>query len=291
MALGVAGMPMRVARLARFPLEIAMYAMTKVSSTIRRLGRPIFLALFCNKVFGALVGAIYRQRLDLFGLVLDSRSPVVSPVFKSLIFWKLYEHREIKAVQTEMRSDLDVVELGGSIGAVTAHIAAVLEDRRRLITVEPNPALLGQLQKTVLDNTPDCRLTVINAALAYAAQGPSTVEFVVDDNSTLSRIKGIDQPRHATTVRVPAVTLAALLDQYGIDDYVLVCDIEGAEVGFLMSDRDSLARCRQCIIELHKCLWNGTSYSEEDLALLIQKDLGFRLRSQNGPVYVFDRAA
>ena len=260
-------------------------------SIFRRIGRPIFLLLLCNRFVGSLIGLSHRQRLNVYGLVIDCSSPVVNPVHKALMFWGLYEHREIDAVHRFMRRDLDVIELGGSIGAVTTHIAAVLEPSRRLISVEANPAVIDQLEHSVRLNSPSCRLTVVNAAFAHDHREDVTTLLAVGDDSTASYVTDIEEARHRKTIRVPRKTLGELLREHMIDDYALVVDIEGGEACLLEREWGALQRCRQLIAEFHECEWDGQRFRESDLVRLAEEKHGFRLHFRNGPVYVFERPA
>ena len=71
------------------------------------------------------------------------------PLGGSLIFWGFYESAELRLIRKHLPATLDVVELGGSLGVVAAHIGQRLEPGRQLISVEANPALIEALRTNI----------------------------------------------------------------------------------------------------------------------------------------------
>ncbi|MGB8852064.1 MAG: FkbM family methyltransferase [Pirellulales bacterium] len=258
---------------------------------LRDLLRPAALAVLCNPAFGSLLAWLSRDKINLQGLLFDTSSKVISPYVKALIFWGLYEFREINAVRRFMRRDLDVIELGGSVGAVTAHIGTVLQHDRRLVTVEANPLLADQLKHAVLLHAPHCRLSVVSKAVDYGNSLNGPVSFSIKSDTTVSQIAELGNRvrSESATLQVPTTTLHELVCNFSIDDYVLVADIEGAEIPMLFSEAAALARCQQIIIELHHGYWANRHWAPRDVAAIMENEHGFTLEHQNGPVYVFAR--
>jgi hypothetical protein len=108
------------------------------------------------------------------------------------------------------------------------------------------------------------------------------LELGVD--STVSRVRGAHVDRRATSV--PATTLGSVLREQSIGPFVLISDIEGAEAGIIFDDRESLADCRQIIVELHRTTYKGTLYEPDDLAAAIEAR-GFQLIGKDGGVWSF----
>ncbi|MCX6186516.1 MAG: hypothetical protein NTU43_05895, partial [Bacteroidetes bacterium] len=48
------------------------------------------------------------------------------PFIQSLIFWNVYERKEIRSIKKYLNSSLDIIELGSSIGFVSLCIASLL---------------------------------------------------------------------------------------------------------------------------------------------------------------------
>jgi hypothetical protein len=113
------------------------------------------------------------------------------------------------------------------------------------------------------------------------------VNLVLGKDTTESHLDYSDAG--TTTVAVPAYSLSEILDHYHIGDYSLVCDIEGAEAGFINGDDRSLDRCMQMIIELHETTWAGQHVSVAEMKADILERHHFRLEAQHGAVFVFSR--
>ena len=235
----------------------------------------------CRPLVGRLVGAATGERVRCRGAVIDTASALVLPEVKASLYWGLYESAEIRFVQRHLPSDLDVVELGASIGVVSAHVARRLDPGRRLVCVEPNPGLHGVIERNVALNAPAVALRVVHGAVAYG--GPS-VRFAVAKRNIDSRIAGSGEG-----VEVPAVRLGELLRREGLGDFALVSDIEGGEAALLAEDGAALARCRLVIAELHATEHRGRAVGVDDLVAALA-GLGFTIVDRHGPVVVARRA-
>lgn len=237
--------------------------------------------ILCHPILGHAVGKLYQDRLRHRGVWLDLKG--IDPFIKAQLWWGKYELIEISFVQRYLRRDLDVVELGSSLGIVSAHIAARLGPGRRLVCIEANPYLLHHIPANVYLNRPDLALSVVHAAVYY---GAPTVDLTLEQDTTASRVS---ESANGRSVTVPALPLGRLLSAHDIGDYVLVCDIEGAEAGIIECDSQALSACRQMLIELHDTHWDGRPYSIEAMAATLKDRHGFHLRAYDGPVCLFER--
>ena len=73
------------------------------------------------------------------GRVIDTNDFAVSAWVRTLVFWGIYETAELRLIERHLPRDIDVIELGGSIGVIAAQIAGHLIPGTRLISVEANP--------------------------------------------------------------------------------------------------------------------------------------------------------
>jgi FkbM family methyltransferase len=204
-----------------------------------------------------------------------------------LIFWGFYERPELQFVQKYLPSTLDVVELGSSIGVVSAQIARRLTTGRQLVCVEANPGAVRLLRENTSRNAPSLRVSVYNNAVAYAAEQPEFADISFG-NSNLAAWISHPSEQHKGC-RLGTATLHDLLVRHGIGFYALVSDIEGAEAGLLFFDAQSLENCRLLIIELHTTEFQGRKLSVSDLAGFITDHLGFALKDKRRDVYVFTK--
>lgn len=237
-----------------------------------------------HPLVGKSLGALFSDRIPCRGVRVDTRVNVTDEV-KAELFWGIYESAEIRFIQRYLRTDLDVVELGSSLGVVASHIAQRIIGRR-LICVEANPSLKETIQANLHANarSVDCR--VIEAAIDYEATDVGVTSFVRGRNNLDSKAA---RGEHEKSIWVKSTTLSALLREHTIDEYALVTDIEGAELGIFLADSAALRNCRQIIAELHDATFQQRSADVEDLINIICRDCGFTLRARRGPVCVFDK--
>lgn len=238
----------------------------------RRVARAI-----TSPVVGKMVRFGGRQQ-RLSGVLMDLDEELLSPRVIGFLKWKLYEKAELRLIESQLRPDLDVIELGASVGVVSVHVARKLQPGRQLVCVEAHSGLIGPLRRTLERN--GVAAQVEHAALAY---GVPEVPFSIGSESFAGQLGTGAEPA------VRATTLGYLRSQHGIDRFTLVCDIEGAEIQLLENDIDALAFCDQIIIELHATV----SAAGEPVAVDQLKDwicgLGFRVEAGSYPVFAFAR--
>jgi FkbM family methyltransferase len=198
-----------------------------------------------------------------------------------------YEAAERRLVVEYLDDAVPVVELGGSLGIVSGVIGAQLGAETPHVIVEANPLLVDYCRaNAAAQRPPGAPVTVLNAAIAYG--GSAEVEFLQSGAFLGSRLA---RPDEAGTIRVPAITLAAVLATHLPDrDFKLVCDIEGAELDLLEHDAKSLKRCRLAIIEVHPDAFADRGSSEEAFLGLLG-NAGMELLDRDENVIVAARVA
>jgi FkbM family methyltransferase len=244
--------------------------------------------LICHPVIGAGLARLFGDRIPARGMRVHTDNPRVANETKAALFWGIYERAEIDFVRRHLDGDLDVVELGGSIGVLSCAILRGMVDSAKLVTVEADPALTGLLEQNLASNHPGRRYSVLQQAVSYTAAPGSTVDYSVGERNVSGHVVGSGDAERGTLRSVPATTLSRILAEHEVEDYALVADIEGAEVQILLHDVASLARCREILIELHQTEVDGTLFTVEDLVDRIE-GLGFRLVDRYGTVCAFRR--
>jgi FkbM family methyltransferase len=250
---------------------------------MNRSPKTALAQVLCHPAMGRLLGACFHDRIRCAGLQFDTSSPRIAPSSKAALFWRLYESAEIRYVDKWLSPDLDVIELGSSIGVVSSHIRRRLNPERRLICVEPDSELSKLISVNLRLNRLDHNVDVLNWAVHYG-WGGSTVLFSPGHSNTTGCVVGSGAEGTSITV----ATLSDLLRRYAISAYALVADIEGSEAGILLCDSDALRNCQQVIIELHDTNFGSLPMSADALCARFI-ELGFLLRARHGPVCVFGR--
>lgn len=234
---------------------------------------------------GSLVSAVFRGRVPCLRFPGPRvRLEGTPPSHAAAVFFGVYEGAEIRFIHEDLRRDLDVVELGSSIGVVASHLVRHLEPGRRVICVEANPDLLPLLEKNVRANALSAEPHFVHAAIDYEH---AEVSLVTGMTNLGGRTVGRDVAGRRTH-RVPTTTLGSLVERFDLGAYALVSDIEGAEWGFVRNDRKALEGCRQLVLEMHGER-EGDETKVDELARIVSDELGFVLRKRHGPVGFFER--
>ena len=234
---------------------------------------------------GRLIGTLSANHVRHQGVWFDVRSSDFSPSVRAGMFWGKYEGAETRIIRELLPGSTTVVELGSSLGVTSAHIARLMAPGGHLVCVEANPRLLPGLRERLARRTASLRVDFIHAAVADTS-GDVVLEIspqTVGSRSAAARPRGAAALPRDTPVRVPALTLREILLGTGVDDFDLVCDIEGAEAAFLLKDPDVLRRCHRAVMELHETTAAGRPVSVSDLAEAVTAT-GLRIVRRHGPV-------
>lgn len=201
------------------------------------------------------------------------------------IFFGFYERGETRFINKYLNPKLDVIELGASLGIVSSHIVHKLEKGARLILVEANPYLQQTINTNVAKhNTNNISYQLLNYAISY---GSDMVSLRITGDNTESHVikKG---PDNTPGVSVEAISLSAILNKVSMNDYAIVCDIEGSELEWLLNENECIKNCRQLLIELHAVDYDK-HYSIDDIKNIIIDKHKFQLVDSHGPVCYFEK--
>ena len=251
--------------------------------------KRLLFKMLCNSVTGSAVTTIFGDRIpDLrwpgYRFIVNRTS--VTKRHIASIFWGFYESAEIRLIEGHLTQHTDVVELGGSIGVVSSHIASKLGEGRTLVTVEANPRLIDAIRTNAGRHLKkNANFFAENCAICYSAD---SVDLRITDNNTETRVLN-EGSEGKGTLTVKACSLAAVVERYGFDNFALVCDIEGSEIEIFMNESVCLKKCKQLFVELHATSYKGGSYSVADLVTIIRERHSFTEVEHHGPVYYFKR--
>ena len=198
---------------------------------------------------------------------------------KSLLFFGFYERKEQQVIANYLLKDNTIIELGASIGVITSLLCSMTN--KSVYAVEANPLLQKNLELTKQKNN-FSSLTIISSAISYTSS--DCINFCIDDNNLGSKVALIGE-------KVKTLTLHSLLNSYQIKDYVLIANIEGAELELFLleSDHDVIRNCKQIIIELHDAEYNGVKYLKTDIAKLIEQNFKMNYIFHYSDIWVFRR--
>ena len=240
--------------------------------------------VLCHPLVGRTLCLIFRRKIPGGGFRADVRNPSVSLANVAKIFWRIYEKPEASFVRRYLDPNLDVIELGSSLGIISLNIMGVQHPDRQLVCVEANPHLIRTINDNIRLNWPQRKVKVLNRAVDYS--GRTHIEFLVDEGNLGSHII---EGSSDSTVAILTTTLSALLEEHNMKKFALVTDIEGAEVGLLLEDSAALANCCQIIIELHPTRYGEESYDVSRLKEIIESVHGFNLVNRRNDVLFFSK--
>lgn len=244
--------------------------------------------LLCHPIIGGLIKILYRDKIPGRGFYFTSQSKVVSSKNIASIFWGLHERKEVEFIKSYLDPNNDIIELGASIGVITMEILKKVNPDRKLICVEANPDLIPIIQENIRLNFYNRQVDVVNFAIDYS--GNSIVQFEIDRNNLGSHVIVANSLIQETNIRnIATITLKKLHFDNNLTKFSLISDIEGAEIGFILSEKELLKNCFQLFIELHPVTFENTYYSTEEMCKIIQKEHGFNLINSRNNNYYFTK--
>jgi len=222
----------------------------------------------------------YRGNPRLHGVEVPLRL-VPSPGLVARLDSGMYEAKEIGLVRRHLPAGVEVLELGASLGVVSAFILG--RGPSRLVSYEAVPEMADRARAVVAHNHPGSGWELVAAAVVGSPA--STTDFHWHPERTDS---GSARPREGLVpLSVPAATLAEILDRHGFSPGAwLVMDIEGAEHEVVRSGASALRRLGGIVLETHDL---GADRAEDVLPRLYE--LGFRLLGRHGRVAALVRAS
>lgn len=218
----------------------------------------------------------FLRRVKLRGVILDVSS---FPRHIKNFFWTGdYERIECDFAEKYLRSDDQILEVGGAVGFVGLFCQKAIGVSAYAV-VEPNPATAELLRRNYRLN----QLEPVLFQVALAATD-GTVDLEVGGifwgNSVMNA-----SSHSNSKVRVTAMTLQSLIRQLRFVPNTLVIDVEGAES--LVSFRGLPLEIRKILIELHPMV-TGVEKARKVIGDLGAE--GFKVLDENNSVYFLSRS-
>jgi len=244
--------------------------------------------ILLNEFVGRIISYKYKNLIPFWNCKIDCSSSTFTNKMKASIYFRAYEGAEVRFIRKYLPTHNDVIELGASLGIVSAHIIEKLENNARLFCVEANPMLIKDLERNLkLNKKENSNYVIINQVLDYSLPYGSIVNFYANSEILVSsKTSNLDEKKSSKKFTIKNTQLSEIINQYKIAKYNLVCDIEGAEIELLINDR-TLIYCEYMIIELHDTKYLDQSYSIKDLLNLIDSLGFFKLIDLYGQVAVY----
>lgn len=257
-------------------------------ANLTQLAKVRVARALCSRPVGAVVsllGPDYKVR----GMQISADSPEIDRQMKAALYFGLYESTELRLVERHLRPTPLLVDLGCSLGVVTAQAARRLAPGSKVVCVEANEHLLELAQRNVKSNAPHIQAQFVHGALDYSQPPGSIVELERGEHHTGSAIAGHSSLTRQSTrgrFQAPAMRLESVIDTE--QPFSLLADVEGAEAGMLLDSSQPLRNCTQLIIEFHNAVNSGRKWSPSEL-LHVATSQGFVPTASHGSVHVLTR--
>jgi len=251
--------------------------------------KKMIAGVLLNRIFVKFIGIIFSNNVKHNGVLINVDNDAISDKTKARLFYGFYESAELRFIDKYISGDLDVVELGSSIGVTAKQILKKLNRENRLVCVEANPYLMRTLESNISNEMSHHNITIKNRVISYEHSVGYAQEFYLSTSSLSGSVhESVDVDNDVSSgVLVSSTTLSSILEEDSIEQYILVADIEGAELEIVENDKKAFESCRMIIIELHNITINEKSYTIDDIKQKIEQYLNFTCLDSYGSVYLF----
>lgn len=244
--------------------------------------KKIAASVLINSTMGKLIRSFYGRQIPYNGAQIYCPTEFINDRSVAQLFFRVYEKQEYRFVNQYLLPNLPVVELGSSIGVISIQI--LNKGNRPIHLIEANPFLLDILRQNIEANVKQKGEYFIHNLAIH----PSSTEGLFFKKGKSNITGRLTNEATADAIKVPTISLSAFLKREQIDGFILVCDIEGAELPLLLEDGDALKNCHQLIIETHRSTYKATTFNAADYSAIIQ-ELGFTEIQKHGRNYIFNK--
>lgn len=210
----------------------------------------------------------YRQNIYL---TIDD--PGLTFLIRGMIFCGYYENSEPAILEKYLSKDLDVIEFGAGIGLSTLTILKKIQNKKKIISVEPDKISYDIIKKNIQINNFSNRINfgnkttslnrkkkvgggtgvILNMAVNYNSKFSKFNSYkmflsnhVIDNNIKIPKLWQLRD-----TYNIESITLKDIIKKFKIKYYQLVCDIEGKEIELIYRKEINPKYCKKIIIDLH----------------------------------------
>lgn len=229
--------------------------------------KRIIVNIITNPIVGFILSFFYKKEIRFQNTLID----VKTLSYKNLasLYFNLYESKEILMVSKFLNSENNVVELGSSIGIVSAQI--LKKNNGKKIFIEANPHLIPLLKRNVALNQSKSQfdVTIEN----YVINNENKPVFFMLEKDNLTGKMSFNENKDS--VKVEGINLSTLLEKHNVLSFSLVMDIEGSELELIKLDHTAFKNCKQILAEFH-----DTEHYKYQEIIDMYTDYGFKIKYQ-----------
>jgi len=167
---------------------------------------------------------------------------IITPAIERPMRNSRYEGGECQALRELLQPGDSVLEFGAGVGLLST-VAAKSPGIESVVAIEANPNLIPLIQETHKLNNVD-NVSLLNGVVAQ--QTGASLEFYLRADFWASSMEPDSRP-YVSSVKIPSFGIKELIAKH--DPTVIVCDIEGGELGLF--DEADLSNVRLVVMEFH----------------------------------------
>lgn len=214
----------------------------------------------------------YQEVITSSGIKVPFVPSIITPKIERPMRNNRYEGGECSALRRILRPGDRVLELGAGVGLLST-VAGLVEGIESVTTIEANPDLIPLIRETYRLNGVTC--VDLRNGVATAEDGPE-IDFYLRPDFWASSMEPDSRP-FTRAVKLRRYGLASLIAE--VNPTVIVCDIEGGEMGLF--DQADLSGVRAMVVEFHPKVY-GDKGVTRILGILAAKGLTLAKANKDG---------
>jgi FkbM family methyltransferase len=233
---------------------------------------------------------VWPEYVDIDGVQIRLRGAPYSFGVKRLLRGGQYELPERQIANKVLASGMTVIEMGSSIGILTAVMAKRVGKNGTVVAVEASQELTSH-SRTWLEYD---GISKVICGYGFPVWEVPPGLLVDRFNSSTGSLGGTlsfslnPTQSSVTPGEVEVLDLRTLCERFALTPDILVVDVEGSERLLMLCEPRLPLTIRHLLIELHPGLYEG---GVEDMELIVKsiRAEGFELREMIGGVHYFQR--
>ncbi len=173
-----------------------------------------------------------------------------SHILQRVMVESRYEPELVNVIRRRIDPERDAIDVGANVGLLTVVMARLLSGSRKVLAVEPIPAILNRLRGNIARNGCANRVRVFEG-VATRSTGDCLINYVPgkEEYSSLNRIvhPAVEHDERQQ-ISVAGDTIDNLVAKFGLEPGLIKIDTEGAEEQVLAGAQATMRTHRPVII-------------------------------------------
>lgn len=232
--------------------------------------------ILVNDFTGKFIAILFSNKIPFHTLRIDISNSIIRKRIAASLFFKTYESAEVRFISKYLQNfEGTIIEFGSSIGVVSSTLAKA-NPKSTIYSFEADTRFISIIENNFKLNN------ISNATCYHEIIGAKGFQFNPGEDNTMGKItKSNDDAQDLSS-------LSTVINNFKINEFILVSDIEGAEYFVLNEGKSIFENCPMLIMELHPIEIENKLITVEDLKSKII-ELGYDILEQYGSNIVAKR--